>query len=185
MSDNWQTISSRPIYRNKWFTVEEDLVKLPNKKVTTFTIVKTAMPTTLCVGIVPLTESGEVILVRQYRYRFKFYNWEIPTGIVDEGETIEKAALRELQEEIGYTADRLIPLVKYHPNMSIIQTAHIFLAKDLRHSPIDVDDEGEFIVETKKFRFEDVFRMALHGELRDSLSIIGILYTHLRNTTGH
>lgn len=180
MSNKWRTLHSNVIYRNKWFSVEEDLVELPNKKVTTFTIVKASIPTTLCVGVVPLTGNGEIILIRQYRYRFKSYNWEIPTGVVDENECVEKAALRELREEIGYVADKLTLLITYHPNMSIVQTAHIFLAEKLRYSPIESEDEAEFIVETKKIRFKDAVRMALEGELRDSLSIIGILYTHLR-----
>lgn len=179
MSSKWQTLESKPIYRNRWFSVEEDLVKLPNEKITTFTVVKASLPTTFCVGVVPLTDEGEVTLVRQYRYRFKIYNWEIPTGIVDEGESVENAALRELQEEIGHTADKLTPLITYHPNMSVIQTAHIFLAEKLRHNPIEPEDEAEFVVETRKFKFEEAVKMALKGELTDSLSIIGILYTHL------
>ncbi len=180
MSSDWQTLSSKLIYRDKWFSIEEDFVKLPNEKRTTFTMVKASLPTTLSVGIVPLTEKDEIILIRQYRYRFKFYSWEIPTGTVDEGESIERAALRELQEEVGYIADRLTPLITYNPNMSIIQTAHIFLAEELRRSPTEHEEEAEFVTETKTFKFKEAVEMALEGELKDSLSIIGILCTSFR-----
>src|ERR1700720_3894731 len=54
--------------------------------------------------IMPVDERGRILLVRQYRLPARQYLWELPAGRVDEGESVLKAAKRELQEETGYHA---------------------------------------------------------------------------------
>ncbi len=178
----WRTLGTRVIYRDRWFSVEEDRVALPNRKTASFTIIKADLPTMNCVGVVPFLDNGRILLVKQYRYRYKFFSWEIPTGVVAVKETFEEAAQRELQEETGYAAGKLTHLSTYHPNMSIIQTAHIFMAEDLRKSPPPPMDEeaAEFILGVKEYGFDEAVKMVMSGEIRDSLSIIGILYAHLK-----
>lgn len=179
----WKTLDTRVVYRDRWFSVEEDKVELPNRKITAFTIIKADLPTMNCVGVVPFLNNGRILLVRQYRYRYKFFNWEIPTGVVAAGETFEEAAQRELQEETGYAAEKLTHLNTFHPNMSIVQTAHLFMGENLKESrPPAVDnDEAEFILDVKECDFDEALRMVMSGEIRDSLSIIGILYSNLRH----
>jgi len=176
----WRTLESRVVYRDQRFLVEEDKVELPNGKAANFTVVKTDLPTMNCVGIVPFLDKGRILLVKQYRYRYRFYNWEIPSGVVNPGETFEEAAKRELREETGYTAERLAHLKTYHPNMSIVQTAHLFVGEDLRACQPPTVDEAEFIVEVRQVGFEEAVEMVVSGEIRDSLSIIGILCANLR-----
>jgi ADP-ribose pyrophosphatase len=170
------------VYRDHWFSVEEDKVELPNRKITAFTIIKADLPTMNCVGVVPFLNNGRILLVRQYRYRYKFFNWEIPTGVVTANETFEEAAQRELQEETGYVAEKLIHLKTFHPNMSIVQTAHIFMGENLKESqpPAGDKEAAEFILNVKDYDFDEALRMVMSGEIRDSLSIIGILCSNLR-----
>jgi ADP-ribose pyrophosphatase len=98
----------------------------------------------------------------------------MPTGGVHVGETLEQAAQRELAEEIGYRARRLIPVSTYHTSKSVMdETAHLFLADGLSRAETSAD-ETEFI-EVRPFPFEDVLRMVLNGEIVDSMTIIAVL----------
>lgn len=63
------------------------------------------------VAICAVTEDEKLVLIRQYRYAIGDYIYELPAGLVDEGESIKKAAIREMHEETGLTLDvRNIPL---------------------------------------------------------------------------
>ncbi|NIM96590.1 MAG: NUDIX domain-containing protein, partial [candidate division Zixibacteria bacterium] len=74
-----------------------------------------------------------VMLVRQYRYvQGENHRWEIPTGGVKDGENLEQAAQRELAEEVGHHATRLIHISSYYTSKCICdETAHIYIGEEL------------------------------------------------------
>lgn len=166
----WKTLSTKPIYRNRWLSLREDLVELPDKRTTIYGVVTCGQ----CVGILPFRDPETVILIQQYRYVAKRTTWEMPTGGVHPGESIEEAAQRELAEEIGYRAGRLIPLGSYHTSKSVLdETAHLFLAEEIA-SVVLPRDETEFIT-VRPFPFPEVLQMVLAGEIVDSMTIIAVL----------
>lgn len=67
------------------------------------------------VSILPLLES-RILVQRQYRYPVRSWQWELPGGFVDPGETPEQAAVRELEEETGYTVKKLHALGAFYPS---------------------------------------------------------------------
>jgi len=166
----WRTLSSTPIYANNWLALREDLVALPDGRTTIYGVVTCGH----CVGLLPFLDGDTVLLVRQYRYVAGRATWEMPTGGVHAGETVEEAAQRELGEEIGYRARRLIPISIYNTSKSVLdETAHLFLADGL--SPTETrPDETEFI-EVRPFPFDEVLRMVLNGEVVDSMTIVAVL----------
>ena len=128
----WRTRSTRLVYRNPWIRVEEDQVELPDGRTTIYGVVRCGQ----CVGVLPFLDPETVVLVRQYRYVARGVYWEMPTGGVHPGESLEEAAQRELREEIGYTAARLVPLVSYHTSKSVVdETASLFWARPCRPRP--------------------------------------------------
>ena len=100
--DNEPTISSRHIYSGRIIDVRVDTVRLQNGRESTREIVDHAP--SICV--VPVDADGNVLLVRQYRKPTDGFLLEVPAGGIEEGETPEEATRRELQEEIGHTADQ-------------------------------------------------------------------------------
>jgi ADP-ribose pyrophosphatase len=168
----WKTLSSRQVYQNPWTRVREDVAEMPNGKTTIYGVVECGE----CVGVLPFINEGHVVLVRQYRYVFGENNrWEMPTGGVKAGETLLEAAHRELREEIGYDASQLEQINIYYPSKSVMhEIAHLYIGRHLAQIQV-VPDETEFL-EIDIFPFEQVLQMVLQSEIRDSMTIVAVLY---------
>jgi 8-oxo-dGTP pyrophosphatase MutT (NUDIX family) len=84
------------------------------------------------VNVVPLTASGEIVMIRQWRHGSRAVTLEIPGGIVDPGESPADAAVRELREETGFGGGRLEPLGSVNPNPALFgNRLHTFVARDV------------------------------------------------------
>ncbi len=175
----WTTLSTRPIYENRWLSLREDLVALPDGRTTIYGVVNCGP----CVGVLPFLDRDTVLLVRQYRYVSRRVTWEMPTGGVHPGESIEEAAQRELSEEIGYRVGRLTHVSTYHTSKSVMdETAHLFIGEDLVRLELP-PDETEFI-EVRAFPFDEALHMVLSGEIVDSMTIIAVLLAARRRSDG-
>ncbi|MBI5490357.1 MAG: NUDIX hydrolase [Deltaproteobacteria bacterium] len=81
-------------------------------------------------NVIPVTQDGRVILIRQFRAGARQVTLEIPGGLVEPGETPLEAAKRELREETGYSAADWTPLGSVQPNPAIQgNRCHTFLAR--------------------------------------------------------
>jgi ADP-ribose pyrophosphatase len=168
---SWETLSTKPIYSNKWLSLREDLVQLPDGQTTIYGVVTCGE----CVGVLPFLDPDTVILIQQYRYIPRRVTWEMPTGGVNVGEAIEGAAQRELAEETGYQAGRLAHVSTYHTSKSVMdETAHLYLGTELIQAE-SLPDETEFI-EVRPFPFTEVLGMVLDGDIVDSMTIIAVLH---------
>lgn len=166
----WKTLSSQPIYRNPWISLREDLVQLPDGRTTLYGVVTCGH----CVGILPFVDPETVFLIRQYRYVARRATWEMPTGGVHDGESIEAAAQRELAEETGHRAAHLTHISTYHTSKSVMdETAHLFVGEHLEAMQLPAD-ATEFI-EVRPFPFTEVLRMVQAGEIVDGMTIIAVL----------
>jgi ADP-ribose pyrophosphatase len=167
----WKTLSSRTVYENPWMSLREDVAEMPDGRETLYGVVIFGD----CVGVVPFVDDEYVLLVRQYRYvQGENHRWEIPTGGVKEGESLEQAAQRELAEEAGYHARRLVHINSYYPSKSVCdETAHLYVGEALVPAEVPPDDT-EFL-ERRVFAFDEALRMAVEGEIMDSMSVIALL----------
>jgi ADP-ribose pyrophosphatase len=171
----WQTRSSRVVYRNPWIRVDEDQVQLPDGRTTVYGVVRCGE----CVGVLPFLDAETVVLIRQYRYVARGVYWEMPTGGVHPGESLEAAAQRELGEEIGYRAARLTPLVSYHTSKSVVdETAHLFHGEAL--TPVVTRGDATEFIEVRPVPFAEALRMVESGEIKDSMTVIAILHAARR-----
>jgi ADP-ribose pyrophosphatase len=171
----WRTVTSRDVYANPWIRVREDLAELPDGRTTLYGVVQ-CRP---CVGVLPFLDERTVILVGQYRYVAGDFTWEMPTGAMRPGESEEAAVQRELAEEAGYEAGRLVKLCHFHTSKSVMEeTAHLYLAEGLRPVAREPDDT-EFI-EAHPFAFDEVLRMVDTSQIVDAMTVIAVLHAARR-----
>lgn len=173
----WRQLTSRPVYENPWIRVREDQVELPDGRTTLYGVVQCAG----CVGVLPFLDPGTVVLVGQYRYVAGGFYWEMPTGAMKTGESEAAAVQRELAEEAGYAADRLVKLCAYHTSKSVVdETANIYLAEGLR--PVARRADPTEFIEVRAFPFDEVVRMVERDEIKDSMTIIAVLHAARRRS---
>lgn len=131
------------------------------------------------INIVPLTANDEVVMIEQYRHGTGEVTLEIPGGMVDEGESPDDAALREMLEETGYAAERARFLGKSRPNPAIQNNwIHTFLALDVNYKGAPVF-EGTEQTAVRLVPLADVPGLIAGGVITHSLVVMGFYWLSL------
>ncbi len=168
--DPWQTIGSREIYVNPWIRVREDHVIRADGKPGIYGVVEFQNH---ALGVVPVYDNGDTLLVGQWRYPLGEYSWEIPEGGGALSRPLLESAQRELAEETGLLAARWTDLGSFHLSNSVTNEAgHVFLAQDLTEG--DAEPEGDEVLQLRRLPLTEACEMALDGRITDSVSIIGL-----------
>ena len=138
--------ATEDIFDGVILNVKRDTVRLPDGSSSAREVIRHVG----AVCVIPLTDEGEVIVERQYRYPFDTVITEIPAGKLDSKEEDRlSAAKRELREETGLTADRWTDLGGFYPAAAYSdEYITMYLAQGL-HQGVQALDEGEFL-EVKK-----------------------------------
>jgi len=119
-------------------------------------------------------EDNKVILVKQNRFPHG-YVLEIPAGTLEKREEPIKCAFRELEEETGYTAKKMTPLVTYYPSIGYnSEIIHCYLASGLKKTSDLKLDEDE-ILSVVKMDLKKVISMIKTGKIQDSKTICAVL----------
>lgn len=126
------------------------------------------------VTVLPVDDEGNCYMVRQFRYPFQRMMLEAPAGKLEYGEDPLECAVRELSEETGFSADRMISLGACctSPGFST-ELLHIYLALGL-HAGESHPDEDEFL-DVEKHRLKDISDMVMSGEIDDGKTIVAVL----------
>jgi 8-oxo-dGTP pyrophosphatase MutT (NUDIX family) len=132
------------------------------------------------VNVVPLTDDGRVVMVRQYRQGTRTVTLEIPGGVLEPGESPEDGARRELLEETGYEAAKWEVLGLVHPNPAIQDNVqHTYLATGLRKVS-DGDPDPAEDIEVLELDLDEVEALIRRGEVTHSLVIAAFYWLHQR-----
>lgn len=166
-----KTLSSSPIFDGRVLHVRLDKISLPNGKMST----REYCHHNGAVCVIPITDQGEVICVRQYRYPFHEDLLEVPAGKLDSPEEEPNDAVRrELREETGAIAKSLTYLGKYYPSPAILdECIHMYMAEGLSFGETEFDDD-EFI-ETVRIPLDSLVQMVLDGKIRDGKTQVCVL----------
>lgn len=121
-------------------------------------------------NIIALTPENSVVLVRQYRHGAEEFTLEIPGGVVEANDVDPmQSALREMEEETGYTSSDVISLGTIYPNPAMqSMRLHCYLARNARRVKEPVLDPGEDIEVVIK-PLEEVMGLIQHGAVTHAL----------------
>jgi ADP-ribose pyrophosphatase len=126
------------------------------------------------VGVLAFPSPNEILLVKQYRYPVEAFTYEIPAGKLGKGEDPLRCVKRELEEEAGYRAKSVKPLLSFWPTAAFSdEVIHLYIATDLVQTEVNPDDD-EFleIVTVSPAQLE---KMLYTGQIRDSKTLIAFL----------
>jgi ADP-ribose pyrophosphatase len=166
------------VFQGRIFTVQIETITLPKGGELKAEIVRHPGS----VVILPITDAGEIMLVRQYRPAIGRRAWELPAGTLKDGENPEKAASRECHEEIGMIPARLERLGSFFPTPGYCdEEMHVFRAAGLRQPGTDDEaaqpDEDEDI-EPQAFSEAALQAMIRSGEIIDLKTVAGLALLH-------
>ena len=167
----WTKISTEVVYKNAWIKVREDQVIRPDGTEGIYGVVETRIAT----AVAALTPQNTIYLVGQYRYPMEEYSWEIIQGGTDPGEDSLGAAKRELREEAGLIANTWEQLggEVHLSNCHSDERGLIYTAKELSVTAAQPDCTE--VLEIREVPLPKAVEMVENGEIKDAMSIIGIL----------
>jgi len=136
------------------------------------------------VTIVPILEDGRVCLIRNFRVAVGQPLVKLPAGTLEPGEQPQRAAERELIEETGFRAERIVHLHSFFMSPGILdERMHLFLAEKL--TSVGTMREPTEEIENLIVRWEQAHEMIRSGEIQDAKTLVGLLLyeQRLRTTT--
>jgi ADP-ribose diphosphatase len=174
----WDTIQSDRVYRTPIFDLHRRRSVHPGRGERDFFVLEAPA----WVNIIPLTEGGEVVMVRQFRHGISGFTLEIPGGMVDpEDSDPMAAARREMREETGYDSAAIAELGWVHPNPAIQPNlCHSFLARDV-HKVGEPRLDGTEETEVVRVPLTEVKELIASGAITHALVIAAFSFFHVYN----
>lgn len=155
------------LHQWKRIALVEESVALPNGK----TITHTTISHPGAAVILPIKHNGEIVVVNQFRPSLKKWLIELPAGTLEAQEPIESCALRELEEETGYSAESLIPMGQVTPMAGFCdEIQYLFVAKGLSRTQRYSCDDDE-VIEVLSFTIDTLEQKIISGEITDAKTI--------------
>lgn len=173
-------ISSRRVFSGKVVSLDVDHVQFPNGTTGELEIVRHPGAS----AVVPIlgdkpSPDPEIVLIRQYRYAAEDFLYEVPAGRLNHNELPEDCARRELQEETGYSADRLERLTTIFTTPGFTdERIHLFLATGLTEGEPSV--ETDEILDLEVLRLSSIVEMIRAGRITDAKTLVALLLTAWR-----
>lgn len=156
-------------YKGKILNLRRDDVILPNGKTSVREIVEHSGG-----SCVVCEKDNKIFLVKQFRYAYKTELWELPAGKLNEGETPEQTAIRELEEETGLRAEKVDLLYEMYPSPGYTnEIIRIYKAENFVQTQMHLDEDeflsGEWI------EIPEIKRMINNGEIKDGKTLVALL----------
>lgn len=169
MEFNEKTLKETCLYKGKILNLKKDDIELPDGNLAIREYVEhSGGSAILC------EKDGKILLVRQFRYPYKEVIYEIPAGKLNVGEDPEEAAIRELEEEGGIKAERVVKMFDVYPTPAYTnEIIRIYRAEGLKETQVKLD-EDEFLSAVWVDK-EELKMMIKRGEIKDAKTLIALL----------
>lgn len=164
----YEIIKSEYIIRRPWLTARKDTLRMRDGRINPEYYV---LEYPDWINVIAITEDGHFVMERQYRHGLQWEGYEIPAGVIEEGETPLEAAKRELQEETGYGGGNWTAHMVTSPNSSTsTNLVHSFIAtgvKRISGQHLDSTEEISVHLMTR----EEVYGLMLDGKIIQALML--------------
>lgn len=165
----WKVKSSKKVYDHYYLQVHEDVLDLAGKD----KVYIRARRPDYCT-IVPFSSDGRILSIKSYRHLVDSWQVEVPSGYIDRGETARQAAVRELEEETGYRAMKMVHIASYTLDYSMFaQTGNVFAAYGIEKTGRQKLGRMEKI-KLEFVSIEKVKAMLLKGKILNAASIVAL-----------
>jgi ADP-ribose pyrophosphatase len=165
----------RKVFAGRIFTVNVESITLPRGERLEVEVIRHPGS----VVLIPITDGGEIVLVRQYRHAIGRSAWELPAGSLKDGEDPRAAAFRECHEEIGLIPASLEPLGAFFPTPGYCdEEMNFYRATGLRAPTADdpaVQQDEDEDIEATPFSVDAIRRMIASGEIIDLKTVAGLV----------
>ena len=172
MKGKWKSLCSEYIIKRPWLTARRDKIELPDGRIIPEFYV---LEYPEWVNVIAITTDGKFVMERQYRYAADSTNFEIPCGVMEQGETPLEAAMRELKEETGYGGGQWRELMCISANpTSMTNMTHCFVATGVQKvsdQHLDATEE----LEVHLLSQDEVQALLRNNEMIQSLMIAPLL----------
>ena len=167
---------TKNIYRGRVVNLNLETVTLPNGVTVEMEIIHHPG----AAAIVPVRDDGTVLLIRQYRHAVGGYILEIPAGKLDPGEDPRDCAARELEEEIGFRASSLEPVITFFTTPGFTdEVIHIYKATGLTPGTQNLGHDE--VLDVIELPLETAIAQIRDGTIRDGKTIVGLQAVYLRD----
>lgn len=169
-----EVISANPIFNGKIFKVLQTIIR-ENGVIYEREIISHNSSAV----IVPVFADKTVALVRQYRHAAGKYLLEVPAGSLEKDENARIGAERELEEEIGVSAENIELISEFYVSPGFLEEKmFVFLATGLTEVGQKLEDDE--LISVEKLTFSQAYEMIRNGEIEDAKTIIGLILAGLR-----
>jgi 8-oxo-dGTP pyrophosphatase MutT (NUDIX family) len=166
----WRTLGAEYLYETPWCSFRVDEVRLPDGVEIEYGVLESAG----FAAVVPVTEGGGVVLVRQWRQPVEGFTLELPGGGVERGEDPREAVSRELFEETGYRAEELSHLASVHTSPGrATEVCHLFRCRAVQVMSGPSPEPTEF-VSPVELPLAEVLGKAFSGEITAATTLLGL-----------
>lgn len=168
MKKTFKVLSQKVVYEKGPIRLVDSQVQMPNG----MKLSRQILEHSGAVVIIPQFGPGRYALIRQFRFAAKDWLYEFPAGGIEKGESLKKAATRELMEEIGYKPGKLTKLVDFYPTPGICaEVMHIYLAENLTSAKAQGDEDED--IEVCRVTLAEIGQMIKRRKIRDAKTMIG------------
>lgn len=171
-----KTVSTTPIFKGTVISLRAENVRLPNGE----EAVRELVHHPGAVAIIPFTEDGKIVVVRQFRKALEKTIIEIPAGKLEAGEQPKASAHRELEEETGYIAKEMTYITTFYTSPGFAdELVHMYVAKNLDIGVVNRDDD-EFM-DVLTITLEEAKALIQSGDICDAKTMYAVQYVELHS----
>ena len=169
----WKLLNQKVLIKDQWINLRANTYQMPDGHIVTPYYI---LNYPHWINVTAITEQDEVVMIRQYRPGRDEVAWELPGGMMDEGEDSLGTARRELLEETGYTADRFVEVARTSVNPASHTNLSITILATGAHYVAAPQLEASEDIEVRLMPLEEVMTLLRRNKISQMMDVASLFY---------